>query len=66
MKLSKIISVQDQWQNTDYDATMILKTMQDGKKCEATEQVTSEHKAVSGEQYAYARIWHEMVCTQLI
>jgi hypothetical protein len=21
---------------------------------------------VSGEQYAYARIWHEMVCTQLI
>jgi len=52
MKLSEIIVVQDQWLNTDYYATMILKTMQDGKKCEAIEQVTSEHPAVSGQQYA--------------
>jgi hypothetical protein len=52
MKLSEIIDVQDQWLNTDYYATMMLKTTQDGKICEATEQVTSEHPAVSGEQYA--------------
>jgi hypothetical protein len=51
MKLSEIIDVQDQWLNTNYYATMILKTVQDGKKCEATEQATSEHPAVSGEQY---------------
>jgi hypothetical protein len=50
MKLSEIINVQDQWLNTEYYATMILKTMQDGNKCEATEQVTSENPAVSGEQ----------------
>jgi len=35
MKLSEIIDVQDHRLNTDYYATMILKTMQDGKKCEA-------------------------------
>lgn len=52
MKLSEIIDVQDQWLTTDYYATMILKTVQDGKQCETTEQVTSEHPAVSGEQYA--------------
>ena len=28
------------------------KTMQDGKKREATEQVTWEHPVVSGQQYA--------------
>jgi hypothetical protein len=45
MKLCEIIAVQDQWLNTDYDAT----TTQDVKKCEETEHVTSKHHAVSGE-----------------
>jgi len=40
MKLSEIIDVQDQRLNTDYYATMMLKTTQDGKICEATEEVT--------------------------
>jgi hypothetical protein len=52
MKLSEIIDVQDQWLNTDYYATIMLKTTHDGKICEATEQVTSEHPVVSAEQYA--------------
>jgi hypothetical protein len=37
MKLSEITDVQDHWLNTDYYATLTLKTTQDGKKCEATE-----------------------------
>jgi hypothetical protein len=60
MEPSEIIDVQVQWLNTDYYATMILKTTQDGKICEVTEQVTSEHPAVSGNSTprpAYGAKW---------
>jgi hypothetical protein len=59
-KLSVIISVQVQRQNAGYYATIILKTKQDGTKCEAIEQVKTEHQPRLGNSTpkpAYVTLW---------